>query len=112
MIHFNIFNSCSSDNLPELKELLEPYPGYALQEVKIEYNPSNGLPDQGKNWLWPFKAYFRSPIGTTLLVRIFSLTAGYHGSGPADLIQILRYLNVDFDESDILDTKCSQKILG
>ena len=37
MVHFNVYNACSSDNLNDLKYLLELYPGYTLREVKIEY---------------------------------------------------------------------------
>ena len=96
-----IMNPSTYDNLPELRRYLEMEP-LTLREVSIKYNYKKGLPDERDIDNWPVKLLFLDQKGKFVIIRIFNLTAGYNGSGPNDLEEILKYLNVEHDPQDIL----------
>jgi len=103
---FEIRLSTSYENLDVLKLIYQP--SWRIKEVTIDYNCSKGLPDYDSlSDNWPFKAIFEDENGETGEIRIFSLTAGYSGTGPHDLASILDFLKIDYNQNDIF-TKSKQ----
>lgn len=100
MKEITIFNTLSSKNLPELKQYLAAGT-LKLREVSIRYNPDKGLPDEKEIDSWPVKLIFLDEKGKFVIIRIWSLTAGYGGSGPTDLEEMLNYLKVKHNPRDI-----------
>ena len=99
----NIFKASSYENLPALKQYMRK--NWKLHELFIEYNPRKGLPPEDNVEDWPFEAIFTDEFGYPTRVRLFSLTCGYGGEGPRDLLEILKFLGIKYDEDDILTTK-------
>lgn len=80
--------------------------GWECKEVTIDYNFRNGGGD--KNEPWPFRAVMVTPT-QEIEVRIFMFAIGYHGTGPKDACDVLKYLDLVFDPEDITTTKKIQE---
>ena len=70
-----------------------------IQKVKIYYDNRNGLPDS-KCSLEKYPVIMDTFDGDK--IYLFSLTAGYGGSGPTDLVKVLNLAGFDFEEDLIL----------
>ena len=99
MIKIDIMEGASYNNLDALKKVW--HHSWKLQKVEINWNLRYDTVDAKNSETWPFKALF-SEGQDEIVVRIYSLTAGYGGSGPHDLMSILNWLGVKYYEKDIL----------
>lgn len=97
MIKIDINEAGSYYNLEALKKVW--HESWKLQNVEVNWNTKE-LPDDRKPETWPFKAIF-SDGRDEIIVRIFSLSVGYGGTGPHDLASILEWLGVRYYEDDI-----------
>lgn len=75
--------------------------GFVAKEAIIRYNVNHGLPD--------VKRYDDYPLilegflaGYSTNVHVYSVTAGYGGTGPNTLVKILKFAGFKFEEDDIL----------
>ena len=100
MVTIEIDKDASYENLPVLKMILQDRK-WKLKRVSFIYSPSLGLPNKVIPGRWPFEAYF-DMSGEEIRVKIYSLTAGYPGTGPHDLLSILDFLGVKYSKEDIL----------
>lgn len=100
MREYSIFNPQSEKNLHDLKIRLEAET-LTLREISIRYNPSIGLPAENEIDEWPVKLVFIDQQGKFVIIRFWSLTVGYGGTGPSCLEEILKYLKVDYKPDDI-----------
>ncbi len=98
MIRIDIKEAASYNNLEALKKVW--HDSWKLQSVEIDWDTWN-LPDDRNPETWPVKAYFTDERDE-IIVRIYSLAIGYGGTGPHDLISILKWLGVRYSEEDIL----------
>lgn len=98
MIKIDIMEDASYYNLEALKRVWKD--SWVLKSVDIKYD-TKGFPEEEKPETWPFKATFMEEQDE-IVVRIFSLSVGYCGTGPYDLIAILDWLNVKYHENDII----------
>ena len=62
-----------------------------LRIISINYNTTTGDSSKG-----PVRLYFTDGLAVYL-----NLTAGYSGSGPTDLCEILNFCKVEFNKDDI-----------
>ena len=99
MITIQINSSASYDNLPVLKEMLQES-NWKLKSISMVYNPAKGLPSMDAPEQWPFLATFDSS-GREVLIRIYTLTVGYSGTGPHDFASILDFFGIQYEEDDI-----------
>ena len=98
MVRIDIKEGASYNNLDTLKKFW--HDSWILQRVEIGWN-THRLPDDRNPETWPLKATFLDGRDE-IIVRIYSLAVGYEGTGPHDLITILRWLGVRCSEQDIL----------
>ncbi len=99
-----IKENVSYKNLPILKKIHRD--DWTLKEVNITYSPSKGLPSENDTDKYPVKIFFEDKEGEIIVVKIFTLTAGYSGSGPSDLAELLDWLKVKYQEDEIFTKKC------
>lgn len=78
--------------------------GFAADTAKISYNQFKGLPLIEDFEHYPLILEGRLANLKTS-VYVYSVTAGYGGTGPHTLIEILKAAEFDFEESHIL-TNC------
>lgn len=100
MTIIEINENCSYTNLDCLKEVYNP--NWRLTKVIIDYNVKKGVPFGCDSSKYPFKAFFQTPSGNTIELRIHCLTVGYPGEGPHDTAEILDFLQVKYDKNHIL----------
>lgn len=98
MIRIDIKEAASYNNLEALKKVW--HDSWRLQSVEIDWD-THSLPDDRNPETWPLKATFLDER-TEIIVRIYSLAVGYGGTGPHDLVSILKWMGVRCSEEDIL----------
>lgn len=98
MVTILIYNPGSYQNLSSLKSIIKDT--WQLKEVRFQYNVNWGLPSEHNPDNWPFIAIFDDGK-TKIKIHIYSLTAGYAGTGPHDLAEILDFLGVRYNPNDI-----------
>ena len=100
MIKINIEEPASYMNLRALEEIVKDE--WELKNISISYNPSKGLPEKGDYEKYPFKAVLVTEDKQEfVIIRIWSLTVGYGGSGPHDTASILEFFGMPYIEEDI-----------
>ena len=80
--------------------------GFVANTARISYNINHGLPfseDIDKYPLILEGTLARMPI----TIHVFSVTAGYGGTGPQAMVEILKAAGFQFDEDDILTNRCA-----
>lgn len=97
MMEININEAGSYYNLPALKKVWNE--SWKVEEISIEFD-TNSFPNEKQPDTWPFKAIL-SDDNDKIIIRIFSLSVGYAGTGPHDLANILDWLKVKYNEDEI-----------
>lgn len=80
--------------------------GFIAQNAQVSYNLSRGLPNLEEINLYPLVLeghLNRLPVK----VYVFSVTAGYGGTGPHAMVDILNSAGFQFDSDDILTDRCA-----
>ena len=78
--------------------------GFEAKSARIFYNLNKGLPLPEDTDNYPL--ILEGQIGfSSLSVHVYSVTAGYGGTGPHATVAILRTAGFNFEESDILTNK-------
>lgn len=78
--------------------------GFVADTAKISYNFLKGLPLIEDTEHYPLILEGRLANSKTS-IHVYAVTAGYGGTGPNTLIEILKAAGFDFEENHIL-TKC------
>ena len=77
---------------------------YVVKQARIFYDTKKGLPKPEETDKYPL--ILKGSIGEFVTdIHVYGLSAGYPGTGPNALVNILKTLEFDFDENDILTTK-------
>lgn len=99
MVFIEIKKAASYHNLSEIKHIFRGM-NFTSVEITMDYDCSNGLPNEEDKEKWPFKARL---VGTDDIydVRIYSLSVGYAGTGPHNFAEILDFFKVRYDQDDI-----------
>lgn len=77
--------------------------GFVAQTARISYNLSRGLPLIEKVDEYPLVLEGRMGIYSAN-IHVYSVTAGYGGSGPHAMAKILKTAGFQFNEDDILSS--------
>ena len=78
--------------------------GFSAQKARISYEAANGLPLKKDVDNYPL--ILEGTISSLpVAIHVYSVTAGYNGSGPNAMARILEAAGFTFDESDILTKK-------
>lgn len=77
--------------------------GFVAQTARISYNLSRGLPRIESPDEYPLILEGRMGIYSAN-IHVYSVTAGYGGSGPHCMVKILKAAGFQFDEADILSS--------
>ena len=77
--------------------------GFVAQTARISYNLSRGLPRIEKTDEYPLILEGRMGL-CSANIHVYSVTAGYGGSGPQAMVKILKAAGFQFDETDILSS--------
>jgi len=99
-----IIVEASSSYLAEdtVKALLKS--GFVANSARISYNPSRGLPPFEDTDKYPL--ILEGKLGfSSVHIHVTSVTAGYGGTGPNAMVDILKAAGFKFEESDILTNK-------
>lgn len=83
--------------------------GFVANTARISYNLSKGLPpvEDTDNYPLILEGKFGfSPVS----IYVTSVTAGYGGTGPHTMVDILKAAGFKFDESDILTARFANAI--
>lgn len=75
--------------------------GFVAKNAIISYNLNHGMPDIKRHNDYPL-ILEGMLAGYSTRVYVYSVTAGYGGTGPNTLVKILRFAGFEFDEADIL----------
>ena len=78
--------------------------GFVAQTARISYNLSRGLPRIEDSDEYPLILEGRMGIYSAN-IHVYSVTAGYGGSGPHAMVNILKTAGFNFDTEDILSSK-------
>ena len=101
MVVIAINKASSYENLNLVKEYIRDT--WKLEKVTMLYKPSAGLPDEENFNDYPCSLFYKDiNTGEDIIIKIYSLNCGYGGEGPNDFISLLDYLNIKYDEEDIL----------
>ena len=75
--------------------------GFVAQKARITYNLSRGLPTIERYSEYPLilEGYMNN---LDMNIYVYSVTAGYGGTGPNTLVRILKEAGFKFDTQDIL----------
>ena len=78
--------------------------GFYAKTARISYAVSNGLPSvkDVENYPLILEGVFGP---SSVNIHVYSVTAGYGGTGPHAMVSILKAAGFNFDESDILTEK-------
>ena len=78
--------------------------GFSAKTARISYAVANGLPSVKDIENYPL--ILEGTLGGySTNIYIYSVTAGYGGTGPLAMVAILKAAGFDFNESDILTEK-------
>lgn len=75
--------------------------GFVAKNAIISYNLNHGMPDIKRHNDYPL-ILEGMLAGYSTRVYVYSVTAGYGGTGPNTLVKILKFAGFEFDEADIL----------
>ena len=89
----------SYEVLPKVQRLVNEN-NWKFKEIFITYN-TRFLPDYDDVETYPVTIVFEKN-GEQYAVKIPSLSVGYTGSGPTDLLELLSYFGLKFDREDII----------
>lgn len=78
--------------------------GFVAKNAIISYNLNHGLPDIKRHNDYPLILEGQL-AGFSTNVHVYSVTAGYGGTGPNTLVKILKFAGFEFDENDILTNR-------
>ena len=84
--------------------------GFVATTARISYNINHGLPLAKETDNYPLileGTLARMPI----TMHVYSVTAGYGGTGPHAMVEILKAAGFKFDEDDILTNRCADSSL-
>lgn len=81
--------------------------GFVAKNAIISYNLNHGLPDIRRHDGYPLILEGQL-AGYTTNVHVYSVTAGYGGTGPNTLVNILKFAGFEFDEADILTNRLAK----
>ena len=78
--------------------------GFSAKTARISYDVSKGLPpvEQVENYPLVLEGFLGH---SSVNIHVYSVTAGYGGTGPHTMVDILKAAGFAFDESDILTDK-------
>lgn len=96
----------STSDVAELSaiSLLEEY--FIAKTARISYNFNEGLPHPQEIDKYPL--ILEGKVGNwSASVHVYSVSAGYGGTGPNAMVNILKKAGFTFNESDILTKKCA-----
>ena len=96
----------STSDVAELSaiSLLEEY--FIAKTARISYNFNEGLPHPQDVEKYPL--ILEGKVGNySASVHVYAVTAGYGGTGPHAMVNILEKAGFTFDESEILTKKCA-----
>ena len=103
MVSIDIKEPASYQNVEVIRKLFRKK-HYNSVEISMNYGVNIGLPMEDDVENWPF--YARIVDGNdTYVVRIYSLTLGYQGTGPKNFAEILDHFGIEYDEEDIFTKK-------
>ena len=75
--------------------------GFEAKTARISYNVDKGLPNAEDTENYPL--ILKGTLnGSSLTVPVYSVTAGYGGTGPNAMVRILNEAGFKFKDSDIL----------
>ena len=100
MTEIYINNHSSDENLTTLKELFRDKKWTSV-EIEMIYNPEKGLTWEEDKENWPFYARLVDVDGKIYVVRIYTLTVGYGGSGPHDFASILDFFHIRYYPNEV-----------
>jgi len=98
-----IIEACSSD-VAEKSVINLLNGGFVAETARISYNLNQGLPalEEADNYPLILEGKFGY---YSMNVLVYSVTAGYGGTGPHAMVHILKVAGFKFDEADILTNK-------
>ncbi len=100
MITITIKNSASYETENEFRKVIETIiKPEQIRKVKIFYETQNGLPSYNCK---PEEYPVIMETDNNVRICLYPLSAGYGGSGPTDLLSILKLAGFRIDENDIL----------
>ena len=88
----------SYEVLPKVQRLVNEN-NWKFKEIFITYN-TRFLPNYDDVETYPVTIIFEKN-GEQYAVKIPSLSVGYNGSGPTDLLELLSYFELEFEKNDI-----------
>ena len=100
MINIAVKCSTSYGTVDEFKKVLEMVKADNIVSVRIFYDKM--LPDYDCS-LEEYPVKMDTNVGVT--IYLYSLSAGYAGTGPNDLVKVLQLAGFAFDKSDILQKR-------
>ncbi len=78
--------------------------GFEARSARIHYSLSRGLPSIEDTDKYPL--ILSGTINNSdMSIYVYSVTAGYGGTGPHAMVDILRFAGFKFDENDILTNR-------
>ena len=83
--------------------------GFVAQSARVSYDLSHGLPNPKNTDRYPLilEGHLnRFPVK----VYVFSVTAGYGGTGPHAMVNIMNSAGFHFDPDDILTDRCANHL--
>ena len=83
--------------------------GFVAQKAVIHYNLQIGLPFVEEEDFYPLTLFGVVNKWFPISVKVYSVTAGYGGTGPNCLVKILKEAGFEFDPNDILTKQYVQK---
>ena len=80
--------------------------GFVANTARISYSLSKGLPQTEDTDDYPL--ILEGELGKSYVdLHVYSVTAGYGGTGPHAMVDILNAAGFEFNESDILTPNCA-----
>ena len=99
-----IVRAYTSDQAERIAVSLLKHSSFSAKQATVNYNPSQGLPPAEYTSDYPLILEGNIKWYPTRIL-VYSVTAGYGGSGPYALVNILKEAGFVFDEDDIFTKK-------
>ncbi|MBP3256181.1 MAG: hypothetical protein J6M60_06840 [Clostridia bacterium] len=105
-------NTASSYGAAAILEVMLKAPGVEVKRARINTREIPDLEEPSENWALILECTSNTREAENFEIRVCSLTSGYGGSGPKDLVKCLKLAKVNFDENEIYseDNRCLRRV--